>query len=87
MCIDYVGLLGVVATVVSTSVLIPSVVSQIRCKCPGKTHITVLVQVMLANLLWILYSALRGDIYVLGRSLVAGAVSAISIYLYYRYRR
>ena len=86
MSIDYVGLLGVLATVVSTSVLIPSVVSQLKCKCPGKTHITVLAQVMLANVLWIVYSALQGDIYVLGRSLVAGLVSALSIYLYFKYK-
>jgi uncharacterized protein with PQ loop repeat len=83
---ELVGLLGLVATAVSTSVLLPSVVAQIKSKSPGKTDIIVLAQVMLANALWISYGALDGDLYIFGRSLVAGAVSFLSIYLYYHYR-
>ena len=83
--IDITGLVGVIATVVSTSILIPSIISQLRYHSPGKTDISVLLQVALANGTWVLYAAMDGDIYVLGRALIAGAISIIAIHLYYKY--
>jgi uncharacterized protein with PQ loop repeat len=87
MSIELQALVGVIATVVSTSVLIPSVISQLRHKSPGKTDISVLVQVAIANLSWIVYALLDGDVYVLGRALIAGVISSLSIYLYYKYKK
>lgn len=84
--IELISLVGIIATVVSTSVLIPSVISQLRHKSPGKTDISVLAQVALANSTWVLYALLDGDVYVLGRALIAGVISFLSIYLYYKYR-
>lgn len=86
MTLELTALMGVIATVISTSILIPSVIWQIRHKSAGKTDITILAQVALANLSWVVYALMDGDVYVLGRALIAGVISALSIYLYYKYR-
>jgi uncharacterized protein with PQ loop repeat len=83
MLVEFVGL---VATVFSTATLVPSVIYQLRNKSPGKTDVMLLGQVMLNNLLWISYGFLKDDVFVFGRSLVAGAICMGSIILYYKYK-
>ena len=80
-----VELVGLLATVVSVGTLIPSVIEQITRQSPGKARPSLLAQVIFNNVLWISYGALSNDIYIFGRSFIAGIIATISILLYYKY--
>jgi uncharacterized protein with PQ loop repeat len=82
---ELVQFVGLLATVFSTATLVPSVLYQLKNKSAGKTDIMLLGQVMLNNILWITYGALQDDIFVFGRSLVAGCICMLSIVLFYKY--
>jgi uncharacterized protein with PQ loop repeat len=84
---ELVAFVGLLATVFSTATLVPSVIYQLKTKSPGKTDVMLLGQVMLNNVLWITYGALQDDIFVFGRSLVAGFICMLSIILFYKYTR
>ncbi len=84
MSVTLISLIGLLATVVSTGVLIPTVVKQIKTKKAVIDPLMV-TQALLANVLWVIYGGLGGDTYVLGRALIAGTFSAMSLVLYYKY--
>ena len=80
------SLVGMLATLMSTLILLPSVYEQYTKKCKGKVSVRMLVQVVLVNFLWVFYGYLEGDAYVAGRAVVGLIISATSVYLYYHYR-
>jgi uncharacterized protein with PQ loop repeat len=83
--IELVDLVGLIGTVASTSLLLPSIYTQIRNHSEGMVGILVLFQVLFADLCWISYGVLTEDVYVFGKAGIAGFLCIMSIILYYRY--
>ncbi len=86
MTIDMTALVGLVATVVSTGVLVPTALRMYMTKKVRGVEPMMVSQALLANGLWTAYGAMAGDTYVLGRALLAGVFSAATLVMYYRYR-
>lgn len=84
--IHLVSMIGLVATVLSTSILLPSVLKQLRTKKPGQLEPIMVGQVILVNILWTSYGFLNGDVYIFGRALIAGIISVVTLLLYYKYK-
>jgi uncharacterized protein with PQ loop repeat len=86
MSITLGAILGLLATVVSTGILLPTLIQQIRTRKPGKIEPMLLAQALLANLLWIAYGGVENDLFVFGRALIAGIISGLTIYLNFKFR-
>jgi len=81
------AVIGLLATFLSTMILLPSVYEQYTKKCEGKVSLMMLVQVVTVNLLWISYGYLEGDVYVAGRAFVGMIISGASVFLYFKYKK
>ena len=87
MTITLVSMIGLLATVVSTGVLVPTAVKMYYTKKVNGVEPMMVSQALLANVLWVAYGGLAGDEYVLGRALLAGFFSAATLAMYYMYRK
>ena len=86
MYIDLVELLGTLATVVSVSILIPTMVQQIRTRSTGGLSLAITAQAFVAQVLWLTYGAVISDTYMFCRSLVSMIFTVASIVLYFKYK-
>lgn len=86
MPVTLVSMVGLLATVVSTGVLVPTAVKMYFTKKVTGVEPMMVSQALLANVLWVLYGGMAGDEYVLGRALLAGLFSTATLVMYYRYR-
>jgi uncharacterized protein with PQ loop repeat len=86
MAVTFIGLLGLVATVWSIGILIPTIVRQYQTKKSSGIEASTLGQIFISNVLWMSYGLATGDLYVFGRSMIAEFMAVVTIVLYYKYR-
>jgi uncharacterized protein with PQ loop repeat len=84
--IDFTALVGLVATVFSTGVLVPTAARMYVTKKVHGIEPLMVGQALVANALWSLYGVMAGDTYVLGRAILSGFFSTATLVMYYRYR-
>ena len=87
MTVTLVSIIGIVATVFSTGVLVPTAVKMYYTKKVAGVEPMMVTQALFANVLWIAYGGLAGDEYVAGRAIIAGFFSAATLAMYYKYRQ
>jgi uncharacterized protein with PQ loop repeat len=81
-----VAITGIVATVVSTGILVPTAISMYIHKTAKGAEPMMVMQALLANALWMAYGGMAGDEYVFVRAFIAGFFSAATLIMYYRYK-
>ena len=78
MTVDIVTIVGAAATITSISLLLPTLIKQCMTKRPIVEPMLV-VQALISNVVWIIYGWLRGDIYIIVSSGIAGTISVASL--------
>lgn len=75
---DIVTIVGALATITSISLLLPTLIKQCMTKQPIVEPMLV-VQALISNVVWIIYGWLRGDMYIIISSGIAGTISVASL--------
>jgi uncharacterized protein with PQ loop repeat len=78
---------GILANLASFTILLPSIYEQVKHKSPGKFQPQSIAQIIIVNMLWVVYGTMTGDIFVGGRAFVAGLISVLTLLLYFKYAK
>jgi uncharacterized protein with PQ loop repeat len=78
---------GLLANLASFTILLPSIYEQVKYKLPGRFHPHTIAQVIIVNMLWVVYGTMTADVYVGGRAFIAGLISVLTLLLYFKYSK
>jgi MtN3 and saliva related transmembrane protein len=83
---EFIDALGIVAGILTSSSIIPQIVTTLKKKKAGEVSVFMFIVMMTGNALWIYYGFYKSDIAIISTNFLALALNVVMVTLKFLYR-
>ncbi|HEX8609547.1 MAG TPA: SemiSWEET family transporter [Pedobacter sp.] len=83
---EFIDALGIVAGILTSSSIIPQIVTTLKKKKAGEVSVFMFIVMMTGNALWIYYGFSKSDIAIISTNFLALALNVVMVTLKFLYR-